>query len=93
MGTTLATDSRSPRHQQALWLLSEKEALDPSPTTRRKHFRYLGILAALKKGSYGNSAWGRKHNMIGLVQRRWKAYNKIKYDMTTFPFRLKPECR
>lgn len=93
MATTLASDSLSPVHRQALWLLAEKEAVQPSPSSRSKHFRYLAILGCLKRGHYGNSAWGRKHNGIGLVQRRWKPWNKAKMDMTTFPFKLKPECR
>jgi len=56
-----------------------------------QRMRYLGQLSGAKRK--GDSAWGRRMEGRKLVQRRWKPWQKPLYDMTTFPFKLKPEYR
>ena len=91
MRTTLADESHYVRLAQQR--LHDREQTDPSPTPLARRFRYLGILSSLKNGVVGDSAWGRRMEGRKLVQRRWKPWMKARYDMTTFPFKLKPECK
>lgn len=91
MQTTLTDDSRLVRLAQQRF--REREDASPSLSPLSRRFRYLGILSSLKNDVLGNPAWGRRMNGRGLVQRRWKPWNKARMDMTTFPFKLKPECR
>lgn len=58
---------------------------------RVERMRRLGRLSAASR--VGNSQWGKSMNGKQLVQKRWKPWRKPLYDMTTFPFKLKPEYR
>ena len=41
----------------------------------------------------GDSAWGYSMLSKRHARARWKPWQKPLYDMTTFPFKLKPEYR
>ena len=41
----------------------------------------------------GDSAWGYSMLSRRHIQKRWKPWQKPLYDMTTFPFKLKPDSQ
>jgi hypothetical protein len=84
VGATLPTLSPSLR-LRALVICEQMQATHPIVASRQQS-RLRGVLSALKRGVYGNSAWGRWCNSYAMIRRRWKRRDRME---ATFPFRNK----